>query len=121
MSKDLIKYLNIDKYISIDFIFEEDLINAKTKYVLLNSELVTGYKIRTINGLIDYNIIEPKEFFESSLNNLLIIANSNIFKKRRKIKNRIQFLISLLKLPNELVFNIESYEFNFSRLKFNIF
>ena len=121
MSKDLIEYLNIDEYESVDFIFEEDLIEQKQKYVLLNSELVTGYKINTIDGLKIYPVIEPKEYFENCLNNLLININSNIFKKRRNIKNRIQFLIDIFRLPYEIMFHIESYEFNFDKLKLSIF
>ena len=35
MSKDLVKYLNIDEYESIDYIFEDDLINEKIKYVII--------------------------------------------------------------------------------------
>ena len=121
MSRDLIKYLNIDEYISVDFIFEDDLIEEKIKYVLLNSEIVTGYKINTIDGFKTYPVIEPKEYFEKCLNNLLINVNSNIFKKRRNIKNRIQFLIDIFRLPYEIIFNLESYEFNFDKLKISIF
>ena len=91
MSRDLIKYLNIDEYISVDFIFENDLIEEKVKYVLLNSELITGYKINTIDGFKTYPVIEPKEYFEKCLNNLLINVNSNIFKKRRNIKIEYNF------------------------------
>ena len=121
MSKELVKYLNIDEYISVDFIFEEDLIEQKQKYVLLNSELVTGYKINTIDGIKIYPVIEPKEYFENCLNNLLINVNSNIFKNRRNIKNRIQFLIDIFRLPYEIIFHIENYEFNFDKLKMSIF
>ena len=67
MSRDLIKYLNIDEYISVDFIFEDDLIEEKIKYVLLNSEIVTGYKINTIDGFKTYPVIEPREYFEKCL------------------------------------------------------
>lgn len=98
-----------------------NLINEKIKYVLLNSELVTGYKINTIDGIKIYPVIEPKEYFENCLNNLLINVNSNIFKKRRNIKNRIQFLMNIFNLPFEILFYIASYEFNFDKLKMSIF
>ena len=63
MSKDLVKYLNIDEYESIDYIFEDDLINEKIKYVLLNSELVTGYKINTIDGIKNISCNRTKRIF----------------------------------------------------------